>query len=658
MEKTETITTHPSKTVELLTYADLVELVSREQGWADKAPQPSGLRVFRSNLKSWCSSQGASLNSLVAQTLGQGFTLRLNAFCVSLNEQGRRSSERTGRWAVTEVHRIYESLRVNQDLPSDFPTAMELAMAAAGLTLSELAKTLKERFAQNRTTYPSLKKWLAREAHPHLQLKPSVLLVNQVEQVLNLPEGTLAVRAFKVPSLIKLGSSQPIPYRVHQALLTKAPYYLKDLPAHLATWFDELAYWRALPTMRVYGVIHSVKEGNRWTKPASTKKHRRDFLGMVSWLCLPLPVKPVHEMTDAERWVHGKGMDPKDVTLSHILNSDLIWEYLEFRRIRQVNKTYTQESEHFIIFVNSLVNHPWSFVKAHDKFAPIFGQACKGEEWSQWVEDNCHQPILKLNKVIKQGVSKERQRHPDAAMKDILGEESPMPYLLQMVESIEANLPPSVHRNQFASRMRDLAMIRMLIEVPLRSENVFTMELGRHLVKDERNGLYWIKVPKAEQKNWSSPHCYDIHREYSEKTSQIIDRYLTAGRPLLKGYDLTAIVFLSGATGPKKKEGLKSDLPYSTMNAQAVYWALSKRFKDYFGVGIGANVFRHFSATSILKDTPGDYETASAVLNNAANTVNENYKHLNQTDGLRRADAWRERTLVAHQEMFGSRPSP
>jgi hypothetical protein len=125
----------------------------------------------------------------------------------------------------------------------------------------------------------------------------------------------------------------------------------------------------------------------------------------------------------------------------------------------------------------------------------------------------------------------------------------------------------------------------------------------------------------------------------------------------MKGPELTPLVFLSGATGPKKKEGKKSDLPFAPMDAQAIWWALSKRLKNYFGVGVGTNVFRHITATSILKDAPGDFESASSVLNNGPDTINENYKHLTQADGLRRADAWRERMLVTHTEMFGAPPS-
>lgn len=655
MYKTKTTLAKPPKTVELLTYSDLIEVVSDQMGWSSQTPQPSTLRMFRSSLKSWCISQGATLDSPAASTLAAGAETRLSAFCDELAKQGKAT--KNVRWAVSEVKCIYDGLRVNQDLPSDFPAALEVAMAAAGLTLSELAKKLKETFALSRTPYPSLKNWLARETHPHPQLIPSVRLVNQVEQALNLPDGTLAVRAFKTSKLIKLGNSQPIPYRVHQAKVTKAKYYLDALPSHLEAWFKELTYWRGLPSMRVFGEIYAVKESNRWTKPASAIKHGRALLGMVSWLCLPSPTKPVHEMTDQEQWAYGKGMTPKDVTLAHLLNSDLVWEYLEYRRIRQVNKTYTQESEHYIIFVNSLVNHPWSFIKAHDKFAPSYGQDLKGAAWMDWVEENLHQPILKLNKVIKKGVSKERQRHPDAPLKDVLGTASPMPYLLQMVAHMEVNLPPAVHSNVFAAQLRDLAMMRMLIEVPLRSENISKMELGRHLFKDSKTGLYLVDVPKGEQKNWSSPHCHDIHRAYSEKTSQVIERYLTQGRVKMKGPELTPLVFLSGATGPKKKEGKKSDLPFAPMDAQAIWWALSKRLKNYFGVGVGTNVFRHITATSILKDAPGDFESASSVLNNGPDTINENYKHLTQADGLRRADAWRERMLVTHTEMFGAPPS-
>jgi hypothetical protein len=583
--------------------------------------------------------------------------VQLNAFCENLLAHGKQIKD--VRWVVTDVQQLFESLKTNQDLPPDLPGALTAAVAAAGYSLDEFFRELYNKFGGNQRRRTSILNWLAGTSHPSAKLTASVLLVNEIEQTLNLPEGTLAVRAFKHATLLKMGNSQPIPYRVHHGRVTKSRYYLQDLPSHLIPFWNELTHWRSQPALRVYGVVHVIEAGKTWTKPSTSKKHRRSFLGMVSWLCLPPAQKPIHEMSDEELWATGKGMSPDAVTLAHILNPDLVWEYQEYRRSRQVNKTYTQETEQFIILINSLVNHDYSFVKAHEELAPVFGQTCKGAAWVQFVEDNYHQPILKLNKVIKKGVSKDRQRHPDAPLKSIIADANPMVYLLEMADQMEANLAPASHRQIFAAQLRDIAMIRMLIEVPIRSENIKALTLGRHMTKDQDTGLWALFIPKGELKNKHSPHAFDIDRVYSEKTSSAIDRYLTDGRTKLYGNERTNLVFLSGASGPRRKGDLKKDLStFSDMDAQAIWWALSKRLKAYFGVGVGANIFRHLTATSILKDNPGDLEAASSVLNNSPETISENYKHLTQADGLRRAKTWRDTLAGKHEAQFGTRPNP
>jgi len=375
----------------------------------------------------------------------------------------------------------------------------------------------------------------------------------------------------------------------------------------------------------------------------------------MGWLCLPAPTKLLHELSVDERWQCGKGMDEKDITLAHWTNLDLVWEFTEFLRERQHNKAFTQDHLHFLIFLNSLVNHPYSFFKAHDKLAPIYGQSLKGDDWVNYVETSMHQPLLKMCSQIKKVIEfNVKQRSPDEPLRAVFADEDPMLVLLQMVNRMEGDVPPPAQKKMRAIYLRDIALFRMELEVPLRVGNLAMLKVNKNLRRDEVTGLWTVLVPKAVQKNHQSVHAYNIDRTYSEVTSKAIDRYLAEGRPHLRGADETDWLFLGQGTGRKrKKEPGKCE--YHVSEA-ALYWVVRGRTQQYFGGnGVGTNLFRHLLATAVLKDDASQIETASAVLNNSPDTIRRNYKHLTQNDGLRLADAWRARQDQKYKERFGGR---
>ncbi len=638
------------KPAEQLTHLDLLEALCRERAWPE---QSQDTRSFKSHLKRWCAYLGSTLEDRAAQTLSSVALGRLSAFTDELVAAGKGGVAKNVRWAVMDAQRLYESLRTSDSLPTNFREALVAALAAKGWEIADLVRAFQVKFDRPGWSGQSVRDWLSSKTAPAANVKNSHLLVAQMEEVLELPSGSLAARAFKGPSLIQLGTLTSIPYREYQSRRTKSTYALPAMPEHLAETWRAIAAWRSQSALRVNGELHVLKKGNFWTSVASVKKYEANLVRYMGWLTLPAPAKPLFDLAEEERWQAGKGMRVEDITLAHWLDPDLLWQHFEFLRGRQHNGVFTEEHMHFLVFINSLVNHPYSFVKAHDKLAREFGSRLKGEKWAAHVEVAYHQPILKLARQMRKALSPDKQRGADEALKTVFADKDPMLLIMEMVQRMEENLAPASQRQKHAAQLRDIAMFRMCLDVPLRAKNLAELRIGQSLVRNSATGLWALTLAKKNLKNHHSPHAYDIDREYSPATSLAMDRYLEEGRPNLKGAEERDWFLLPASSGPGRKLQ-PGDCPYQFV-PNSIYWAVRCRTEQYFGKGsgTGSNLFRHLLATSILKDDPSQVETAAAVLNNAPNTIRDNYKHLTQKDGLRTAATWQEAQQAKFQARFG-----
>lgn len=657
MEQTYQIS--KTQPVEVLTHLDLINFIARERGWE---LNESSYRAFKSHVKAWCTYRVTTLEATALTTLAQ-YQGPLNLLTQELSQGAEAAPDRAKniRWAVLELSRVYESLRINFDLPSDYRTALQCAMTARGWTQRDLVVAIKAIHPNPSWSGTSVGIHLHGKSLPNAGKHGSKELVSLMEKALGLPVDTLARRAFKAPKIIKIGNPREITYRTHQSRRVKFVFSLKVLPASLEPFWKELTHWREKPAHllgpRGGSETFVIPLGSRWTSLKTSNKYKSNVLRYLGWLCLPAPTVPLYELTEEERWASGLGRVAENLGLADIFDLDCLWEFFEFLRERQHNKEYTQDHLHYLIFLNSLVNHPYSFIKAHDSLAPVFGQTLKGAKWVAYVEEHLHQPILAMAKQLRKAVSNresssgaKRQRNPDEPLATIFADKSPMHYIYEMISMMEQNLAPSVHKQCHASQLRDIALFMMSMEVPLRAQNLTEITIGTDLTKDIETDLWNIFIPKSRLKNRSSPYAKDINRTYSKETSQAIDRYLLDGRSLITGNE-TPFFFLATSSGPKRiyREGVH---PRQMLPA-GIYWIVRSRTEHYFGTGVGSNLFRHILATSILKDAPGNVEVAAAVLNNSPDTIKANYKHITQQDGLRIATDWQVHQREAHTKRFG-----
>jgi hypothetical protein len=624
-----------------ITHRELVEILLEEKGWERSRGSGSGLCSY---VSTWCKSLGLTPADPSQRSLSHGFDERLTAVTDNLASE-KKSLIKNVRWAAKWLRQTYESIRTHGSLSLDFTEALNQALQARGWEAKHLCAAIGWK-----TGHGSIYGYVAGRQAP--RWPQSLALVMRIEKALELPENTLVSRAFRRPQVIRLGNHNPIKYRTHQSRRTKSRYGLKKLPKQFLEFWLKLSDWRTQPKLRVAGKTY-IPEFLLWTRDGTQKKYSANVRRFAGWLTRPKPTKPLSAMTEEERWEVGKGMKEKNIRLSHVFNIDLIWEFFEFLRARQHNQKYTQDLKHYVIFLNSLVNHPYSYVKAHPELASLFGK--KRMSRPKWVAftEAIHQRILLLSRDLRKarkGTGK--QRSSDEPLIEIFNDPDPTELFLQAVDELTRRLPSKIQKITRSVQLRDIALIDIEMEQPLRARNLSELEIGSSLIRDSQSGLWRVLVPKENMKNKHSKYCQGVYCVLTEKTSSAIDRYLEEGRPNLKFANKTKLFLVPGPSGPKPKALETGEMPPDRfgVSPEGVYWIIRRRTEEVFGVGLGSNVFRHLLPTSILKDNPGAIDLCAAKLDNSPNTVRENYQHVKRSDHLAQAKAWYDQKQRKHEE--------
>jgi hypothetical protein len=369
----------------------------------------------------------------------------------------------------------------------------------------------------------------------------------------------------------------------------------------------------------------------------------------MGWLNLPKPTTSLSALTAEKRWKVGKGVDVKKIRLSHVFNIDLIWEFFDFLLSRQHNHAYTQDHLHYVIFLNSLVNHEYSFVRAHPELSTLFGM--KPMSRPKWIKfsEKIHQQLLQLCRDLR-ALKPVKQRSSDEPLIEIFEDDDPTAIFFEMLEDLTARVPAKAHPLSRSVHLRDIALFHLAMEQPLRARNLSELRLGSTLIRDAQSGKWRVLVAKKALKNHYSKHAQAIYQVLSEPASSAIDRYVEEGRPNLQFSKMTDLFLLSGPSGPKRMPECFGVPP------KGVYWIVRRRTEEAFGLGSGPNVFRHLLATSMLKDHPGDYKGPAAKLSNSPAMIEANYDHLTHKDHLGRADKWYAEKQRKHAETRAKKP--
>lgn len=626
-----------------ITHADVVARVIEER----HNDAPKAAKEFRANFKAWCSALGSSLDAPADQTLGTAYTSKLVLYQALLErtKPGDTKAGKNVRSAAARAQKTYLAMLASTDLPADFNAAFKAAMDRAGFTPAQLNRTLKQRFFDaERPKWYGAQIWgfYDGSAGPGRSYRgDSRLMLQRCEEVLGLEPNALISRAFPIVQPVRLGTFTEIPYRQARSAQISAQYAIKELPERIERIFRQYADWRFKEKHYINGQWHLVDSRARWSSKNSRKMGKEQFRRYVGWLCLPVSEKPLFELTPEERWRVGKGMNPDDVRMSHFLDEPLLLEYLEYQRSRQHNQVTTLTQSMFLELINTFISTPWCFLLGNPSYATEFGfePATSHEEWAARVELR-HQQMLKLINGIKRAAH-QHQRNPDEPLKHVMEDADPYALMIEMIDRLEATPPLRANVDRWSIWARDVALFRMLADVPLRAKNIRDLKFDRNIKRDAESGRWRLFIPKSELKNHSSKFAEDINRQFSQAACEAIDRYVNEARQNLAGAIESSVFFLGASAGRRADAEFLAAADFK-LSLSAIDDAMRKHLTTYFGVGQGVTIFRHMLATSILKDDPTRIEVAAAVLNNSAQAIRSSYKHLTQLDSLRLADNWFE----------------
>lgn len=631
-----------------ISYAELAELVVTLQ-WPDS---PRSAQIFRSNARAWCKHHSVQWTSPAHFTLASSFPAYVRKFEDQPPRSGGPSTKRARQNVLTaarHMHRMLGAIRLNDDLPLSFAEALRWLLEKRGWEVKDLMKALYDQYyreIQPSWYAPQIYKWVDETGAPGRSWRgDSRTLLRQIEELFELPPETLVRRAYATFAAVKLGSGAPIPYRLRKEELKAYPYRLKQLPEQFSEMWIDFVDWRRQEFVALGPKTHDVNDHYRWTSTQTIEMAEQRLRGYFGFLCLPR-AKPGTPPDAKEHWKSGKGLKVEELTLAHLFDVSLLFDYVLFLRRRQHQASFTHSGTDFLILINSFVSMPYSFLYSNNHHVRAFRDqlGIEPSAWPDYVEE-IHQSILEKLRTLKRKIVVSRSA--DDPLRHVLNDEQPLQLLLELVDAMERDMPPKARSAQYASGLRDMVIVRILLEVPLRSKNLRTLKIGSSIYKEQNSGLWRIFVPKEEMKNWASSESHDIDRRLSGETSDWIDLYLTESRPHLCGAEKSELLLLKSWGGPQRVESWSdAQMAY---DADGLRKAIAKHTTRYFGAPIGPNFFRHALATAQLKDNPNAVGATAALLNNSPNTVLKTYKHITQLDGLRSHDTWKQQQVEKHR---------
>ena len=167
-------------------------------------------------------------------------------------------------------------------------------------------------------------------------------------------------------------------------------------------------------------------------------------------------------------------------------------------------------------------------------------------------------------------------------------------------------------------------MIALLAARPLRRTNFVSLELGRHLLRDEAGG-WRLQVPAEETKTGRA-----IALPFPAALVPALEHYLAVHRPVLAAQH--------GRWHQPAGAALWLSAQGSPMTGMAFYDRIRERTAAAFGQPLNPHLFRDAAATSLAIQDPTQVRLAAQVLGHASFATTE--KHYNLANSLDAGQAW------------------
>lgn len=616
---------------------------------------------FVSAINGWRKVHSLSKDALVGEEFGKNFDQFFFRYQDLIREAVSQRTFKDRSEQLLLWHKAYQSLLQHDSLPKGFSDALVVAFAHSGLTKAELCRQAGLRVA-------TFNRWLSNE---HLPEPASESLVCSVEKVLGMKDGTLTRRLpLRRRSRYTRGQNQGKERQVtrygKRQLRNRETLKTYALPAteRLKEQWLRLVYmktdsarpgatvrntWRVKPLDRTGSRLHwsMFMEGQVCVTSTVQYKQVSSYLG---FLALP-EVKGKGGFG-----LPAEGLD----TLAWLVRSDYLRAFVAWQK-RRADGVLHNGLFTFLDLARSHLRPQTGFLWLN----PDLAQTLPGNKYDladelalekAWRSDceSAFNDLLKFTQVLKVNGKPRRSRDPRECIQSILSDPFPLKQLRKIVKAISHDQPPIAHQRDYAVWIRDVLLLEMISNHPLRASHFSIMTFrgpDANLYRSHDGGWRLRFIPNDfKNEKGAADELYDVSIHHS--VGVWINRYLSESRPSLIGSEACDYLFLPSALGNRgARSGDAIDHEPTGM------WSadnLSKRVKyvterySSDGMGFGVQAVRHILATDHLKRNPRDYSKVALMLNDKLETVIREYVHLEASDGTRTI---RESIDLADQEL-------
>jgi len=532
-------------------------------------------------------------------------------------------------------------------LPDKFSDVIQLGLKRLGKSSHSLRETFPE----------SVYHWAVGNTTP--KRNGSLAVVHQLEDYLELPHNSLAVRAHRKPVKVQ-DLSKDVPWRRYVSFVRKFKFRLKpeQMPAELRAAIDALIVHKGkadhlLPD----GRIESLRSRETWNSPATIEIRTDSLYAFFGFLVLPKATKPEALMSWEEKMGYGLGLPLMTLRLTMLLNREYLFAYLLYCQmrtydkaafeyedalkrgkpagVRPAQKTLPVSFGGFTVFVNNLVNKPHSFFCLHPQFAGEVGVA--PDQWATWLEQR-HQEILSFATTVRKKVVHGKRSNKEL-LQEMLRAENPLDFVHQLLTQMRKETPPETAPMWVACHYRDIALFSILLFDPLRLKNLSGLLIGKH-IREDGTGRLVLEIDKSEFKNHIFGHAESRYRELPAEVAADVRKWLKC-RVVLPGHEQTDLLFMA----VQKKSAGKGEPFVLTRNS--VYNIFKKHTQAYLGLNFGTHAFRTLLTTAVARfGTPAQVK---AIVNDSEEVAMSIYRDVRNVDEFKALDNLHERLRAASQ---------